>query len=114
MQKGVLSMKKAKKNSKKFEIYQIPLLGILGGRETILAMNEELVTVDEVAAYTKLSRATIRKYVLGREIPFLKIKKAVRFRLSEIDRWIEGGGSMAPSEVADDGSGLLSFAESGE
>jgi hypothetical protein len=40
----------------------------------------------------KLSGQTIRRYVLNKTIPYHKIQKAVRFRLSEIETWIDGGG----------------------
>jgi hypothetical protein len=31
--------------------------------------------------------------VLHREIPFHKIKKVIRFRLSEIEWWVDNGGA---------------------
>jgi excisionase family DNA binding protein len=50
---------------------------------------ETYLTVDEVAAAVKLSTQTIRRYVLRKEIPYHKINRAVRFRPSEIERWVE-------------------------
>ncbi len=52
---------------------------------------EVYLTVEELAVMLKLSEQTIRRYVLNRVIPFRKIKTAVRFRLSEIEKWINGG-----------------------
>jgi excisionase family DNA binding protein len=52
---------------------------------------EVYLTVEELAVMLKLSEQTIRRYVLNRIIPFRKIKTAVRFRLSEIEKWISGG-----------------------
>ena len=52
---------------------------------------ETLLTIAEVAAALKLAEQTVRRWVLRREIPFLKIGKAVRFRPSDIARWIDGG-----------------------
>jgi predicted DNA-binding transcriptional regulator AlpA len=51
-------------------------------------MLEKLMDVDDVAEFTKLRAATIRKYVLRRSIPFHKVLKAVRFVPSEIEAWI--------------------------
>jgi excisionase family DNA binding protein len=51
---------------------------------------ETYLTIEEVAAYLKVAEKTIRKWVFNREIPFRKIHKAVRFRLSEIEMWIDG------------------------
>ena len=54
---------------------------------------ETYLTVDEVASHLKLAVQTIRRYVLNKEIPYCKIKKVVRFRLSEIERWVNAGGN---------------------
>jgi excisionase family DNA binding protein len=74
-----------------------------GGRETYL-------TVEEVAAYLKLADQTIRKYVLNKSIPYRKVQSSVRFRLSEIEKWIDEGGSVCPDFSANDREGDL-FAE---
>jgi len=55
---------------------------------------ETLLTVTDLAAVLKLAEQTIRRWVLKRQIPFHKIGKAVRFKPSEIERWVDGG-SMA-------------------
>ena len=43
-------------------------------------MSDELLTVNETAAYLKLKPWTIRHWVSGRKIPFVKLGSAVRFR----------------------------------
>jgi len=53
---------------------------------------EVLLTVKELAAVLKLTEQTIQRYVLRKEIPFHKIMRAVRFRPSEINCWIDNGG----------------------
>ena len=57
---------------------------------------ETYLTIEELADYLKLAVQTIRRWVLNREIPFHKIKKVIRFRLSEIEQWIEEG-AMVPA-----------------
>jgi len=52
---------------------------------------EVYLTIEELAVMLKLSEQTIRRYVLNRVIPYRKIRTAIRFRLSEIERWIDGG-----------------------
>jgi excisionase family DNA binding protein len=64
-----------------------------GGMETYL-------TIEEAAAYLKLANQTIRKYVLNKTIPYRKVQKSVRFRLSEIERWIDEGGGNRPEYPA--------------
>jgi len=47
------------------------------------------LTVKEVAAIVQLSVPTIRRYTMKNEIPFHKINRAVRFKKSEIEEWVE-------------------------
>jgi len=76
---------------------------------------ETYLTIEELAEYLKLAVQTLRRYVLNREIPFCKIKKVIRFRLSEIEKWIDGG-AMAPAitGIEEQGGDLLSEAEGSE
>jgi excisionase family DNA binding protein len=71
-----------------------------GGMETYL-------TIEEAAAYLKLAQQTIRKYVLNKSIPYRKVQKSIRFRLSEIETWIDEGGGNCPDYPADDREGDL-------
>jgi excisionase family DNA binding protein len=61
----------------------------MNGQEGV---KETYLTIEEVAAYLKLAQQTIRKYVLNKSIPYRKVQKSVRFRLSEIEKWIDEGG----------------------
>jgi predicted DNA-binding transcriptional regulator AlpA len=70
---------------------------------------EQLLDVNDVAKFTKLSVAVIRKYVLLHQIPFHKIFKAVRFRPSEIDEWINRNGGPVAMELLE-GEDLFSAA----
>jgi len=54
----------------------------------IAASQTALLNVDQAAAFLNLSPNTIRKYVLQRLIPFVKIGAAVRFEQSAIDQFI--------------------------
>ena len=53
-----------------------------GGMETYF-------TIEEIAKYLNYAEKTIRKWVLNREIPYIKIHQTIRFRLSEIEKWVE-------------------------
>jgi PTS system nitrogen regulatory IIA component len=57
---------------------------------------ETYLTIEELAGYLKLAEQTIRRWVLNREIPFRKIKKVIRFRLSEVEKWIDENGYELP------------------
>jgi excisionase family DNA binding protein len=45
--------------------------------------------VNEVAAAIQVSEQTIYRYVAKGEIPFHKLNRAVRFKPSEIESWME-------------------------
>jgi excisionase family DNA binding protein len=53
---------------------------------------EPYLTIKELAGILRLSEQTIQRYVLRREIPYLKIRKVIRFRPAEIEEWAEKGG----------------------
>jgi excisionase family DNA binding protein len=50
---------------------------------------ETYLTAKEVAAKVQLSEQTIRRYTMLRQIPFHKIIRAVRYKPSEIEKWVE-------------------------
>jgi excisionase family DNA binding protein len=49
---------------------------------------EHLIDIAELERRTAINRATLRKYVVQRKIPFVKIGRLVRFDLPEIEAWI--------------------------
>ncbi|MDR2740417.1 MAG: helix-turn-helix domain-containing protein [Treponema sp.] len=49
---------------------------------------ETLIEIIELGRLTSIKAATLRKYVAGRRIPFVKVGRLVRFRPSEIEEWI--------------------------
>jgi excisionase family DNA binding protein len=55
--------------------------------------------VQEVAAALKISVQTVYRYVVNDEIPFHKINRAIRFKPSEIESWIESKASGVPQLV---------------
>ena len=68
---------------------------------------EILLTVKELAAALKLTEQTIWRYVMRKEIPYRKIMRAVRFRPSEINKWIDGGGLKSVTEGNGEANGGL-------
>jgi excisionase family DNA binding protein len=64
---------------------------------------EPYLSIKEAAELTGFAVATLRKYVLRREIPFHKVKGAIRFRATELDGWMASGGRGAAP--AGEGSG---------
>jgi excisionase family DNA binding protein len=74
---------------------------------------EMYLTIEGLAEYLKLAEQTVRRWVLKREVPYHKIRKVIRFRVSEIEKWVDNGGICqategcpAASEGEADGGGL--------
>jgi len=51
--------------------------------------SSDVLTIDELAAYLKISKSTLYKLVREGKIPSQKIGKHWRFRKSAIDQWLE-------------------------
>jgi excisionase family DNA binding protein len=69
---------------------------------------ETYLTIEELAVYLKLAEQTIRRWILNREIPYRQIKKGIRFRVSGIEKWVDGGGMYkAVTDVENDEGGLF-------
>lgn len=63
-------------------------------------MGENLLTVKEVMERLKVSRATLYRFIdQGRLNPLKMGEKAVRFRETDIDAFIQGLSSSAPERV---------------
>jgi excisionase family DNA binding protein len=60
----------------------------VSGNERRLASNE-ILTIDEVAEYLRLTPQTIYKWAQEKRIPAVKLGKEWRFRRSVIDKWFD-------------------------
>ena len=54
---------------------------------------EKWVNLEDIATHTALSKDTIRNYIKKGVIPFHRIGKQYKFKISEIDLWVESGKS---------------------
>jgi excisionase family DNA binding protein len=51
--------------------------------------NSEYLTVKDLAEVLGVSESLIRKLVMDRQIPFVKIRSLVRFKIEDIYSWVE-------------------------
>jgi excisionase family DNA binding protein len=51
--------------------------------------DEEILTLQELSAYLKITEKTLYGYAQKGKIPGIKIGSAWRFRKSDIDGWLE-------------------------
>lgn len=59
---------------------------------------EKWVSLEEIAEHIGLSKDTIRNYIKKEQIPYYRIGKQYKFKISEIDAWIESGKSASIAE----------------
>lgn len=52
-------------------------------------LQNEILTIEEVATYLRLKPQTIYKWAQDKRIPSAKLGKEWRFRRSVIDRWLD-------------------------
>jgi len=67
----------------------------------------EVLTIQELAVYLKISKSTIYKLVREGKIPSQKIGRHWRFRKEAIDRWLDASQSNVPSPRGDRSQGDL-------
>jgi excisionase family DNA binding protein len=75
---------------------------LLLGRHSMQTNNDEIMTIDELAVYVKVSKSTLYKLVQGGKVPGQKIGKHWRFRRETIDRWLDAdsGNTQGQSKPA--------------
>jgi excisionase family DNA binding protein len=54
-----------------------------------LRMNDEILTLKEVAEYLKLAEKTTYRFAAEGRLPGFKVGGSWRFKRKDIDRWIE-------------------------
>ncbi|TFH64334.1 MAG: DNA-binding protein [Candidatus Zixiibacteriota bacterium] len=52
-------------------------------------IDQSLLTVDQIAAYLQVQPSTIYQWTHEGYIPHVKLGNLVRFRVSQVDRWLE-------------------------
>ena len=61
-------------------------------------MPEPWVSVEEVASHLGVAKESIYRWIEGKSLPAHRVGRLWKFRLSEVDKWIEGGGAGQEEE----------------
>ncbi|MCZ7617128.1 MAG: helix-turn-helix domain-containing protein [Myxococcota bacterium] len=56
-------------------------------------MSEPWVSVDEVSSHLGVAKDTIYRWIESRELPAHRVGRLWKFKLSEVDAWVEQGGA---------------------
>ncbi len=62
-------------------------------KEKVTSEIEHLVGVEDVASHLDVSKDTIRSWIRKGAIPFRKVGRQYKFRLSEVNAWVDSGKS---------------------
>ena len=54
---------------------------------------EKWSNLEEIAEHCGVSKDTIRNWIKKDAIPYHKMGKQYKFKISEVDRWVESGDS---------------------
>lgn len=55
----------------------------------MLATNDSVLTIDELAVYLKIAKSTLYKLAQEGKLPGQKVGRHWRFRKETIDRWLD-------------------------
>ncbi|WP_311944600.1 helix-turn-helix domain-containing protein [Halomonas piscis] len=50
---------------------------------------EDMISIEQAVPLLGLSKRTIQDMAARRELPLYKIKKCIRFRVSELEEWLQ-------------------------
>jgi excisionase family DNA binding protein len=65
---------------------------------------DEILTIDEVAAYLKAGKRTVYRLAASGKIPAFKLGGTWRFRRAELDQWIASQIGEATDSAEDGGT----------
>lgn len=54
---------------------------------------ERWISLEDIAAHLDVSKDTIRAWIKKGTIPYYKVGRQYKFRVSEVDAWVESGES---------------------
>lgn len=56
-------------------------------------MNEPWVSVEQIALHLGVTRDSIYRWIESKGLPSHKIGRLWKFKISEVDSWVRGGGA---------------------
>ena len=57
-------------------------------------MPDPWVSVDDVASHLGVAKDTVYRWIEKKQLPAHKVGRLWKFKLSEVDDWVRGGGAV--------------------
>jgi len=64
-----------------------------------MGVDERWVGVDEVAIHLHVAKDSVYRWVESRGLPAHRVGRLLRFKLSDVDAWVEAGGGREESRI---------------
>lgn len=74
--------------------------GVASRSDPMAVKRDEIMTMDELAEYLKISKSTLYKLAQDNKLPGQKIGKRWRFHKDAVDAWVKHG--LGPRDSGDD------------
>jgi hypothetical protein len=82
-------------------------------RPALTATEDELVTEVEIADFLKLSTRTLQSWRINNDgPPFVRVGRAIRYRLRDVVRWIEARTVAPATQATNRNSGVKDIGDS--
>jgi excisionase family DNA binding protein len=82
-----------------FIVQNLPIITIMGLTRMSSLPNDRWISIDEAADYLGVKVVTIRGWIRhGKSIPAHKIGRQWKFKVSELDAWVNSGRSSMDEE----------------
>lgn len=64
-------------------------------------MTESWVSLDDVAKHLDVAKDSVYRWIETKRLPAHKVGRLWKFKLSEVDKWVRGGGAAEKLNEAD-------------
>lgn len=64
----------------------------------LMTTTEPWVSVEDVAKHLGVARDSVYRWIESRGLPAHKVGRIWKFKLSQVDAWVEAGGAKADDE----------------
>jgi len=64
----------------------------------LMTTTEPWVSVEEVAKHLGVARDSVYRWIESRGLPAHKVGRIWKFKLSQVDAWVEAGGAKADDD----------------